>query len=59
VANLAATKHEARPLSDPPYKTLPLQANAQLNSTATTVDQLKADFNALLTKLRASGAIQP
>jgi len=44
--------------SDPPYKPVPLQADAQPNSSAARVDQLKADFNALLGKLRASGALK-
>jgi hypothetical protein len=57
VVNLTATRHEARPLADPPYKPIPLQGAAQPDSTATTVEQLQADFNTLLSKLRASGAI--
>lgn len=39
------------------WKILGTQAAAQADSTATTVADLKTDFNALLAKLRASGAI--
>ncbi len=59
VVNLEATKHEARLFRDLPYRPVPLLGEAQPNSTATTVEQLQADFNALLSKLRASGAIKP
>lgn len=58
LVNLEATKHEPRWFLDP-YKPVPVQADAQANSSAASVDQLKADFNALLDKLRTSGAIKP
>lgn len=38
---------------------LPRQAAAQGDSTATTVADLKTDFNALLAKMRASGTLAP
>jgi hypothetical protein len=59
LVNLQATNHQAKFLSNPPYKPIPLQGDAQPDSSATTVAQLQADFNALLSKLRASGAITP
>jgi hypothetical protein len=43
----------------PTYITIAGQATAQANSTAATVADLVTDFNALLTKLRASGALKP
>lgn len=35
------------------------QAVAQPDSTALSVDTLRADFNALLAKLRAAGVVEP
>lgn len=41
------------------YRRIPVQAAAQSNSVAATVGALVTDFNALLAKLRTSGAIAP
>ena len=41
------------------YRKVPVQAAAQADSTATDVAGLKADFNALLAKLRAAGVLAP
>jgi hypothetical protein len=43
----------------PTYVTIAGQAAAQSNSTAATLADLVTDFNALLVKLRASGALTP
>lgn len=41
------------------YRKIPVQAAAQANSAAGTVGALVTDFNALLAKLRTSGALAP
>lgn len=41
------------------YRLVPVQAAAQADSAAGTLGALVTDFNALLAKLRASGALAP
>jgi hypothetical protein len=56
--NIQAVDQNNHLFPDPPYKAVPTQGDAQPDSSAASVDQLKADFNALLIKLRASGALK-
>jgi hypothetical protein len=56
--NLQAVDQQNTLFPNPPYKPVPIQGDPQPDSSAASVDQLKTDFNALLTKLRASGALK-
>jgi hypothetical protein len=51
-----AISHDRKLFGDP-YRMVPQAGAPQADSGATTIDQLRADFNALLGKLRASGAV--
>lgn len=56
--NLEAVSHKPEWFTEP-YKPVPLQGGAQSDSQATSIDQLRSEFNALLANLRAAGTIKP